>query len=54
MTIPRGDVDCVVTEHGVARLRGRGARERALALISVAHPDHQDGLVRQAHELGLL
>ncbi len=35
----RGDVHYVVTEHGVAHLHGKTIRERALALISIAHPD---------------
>ncbi|MBM4372894.1 MAG: hypothetical protein FJ098_14670 [Deltaproteobacteria bacterium] len=54
VSIPRSDVDCIITENGVARLRGCSMRERALALISVAHPDHQDRLAREASEQGLL
>jgi acyl-CoA hydrolase len=38
VTTPRFVADVVVTEHGTARLRGRGERERAAALIAVAHP----------------
>jgi 4-hydroxybutyrate CoA-transferase len=38
VTTPRYLVDWVVTEHGAARLRGLGERERAAALIAVAHP----------------
>jgi 4-hydroxybutyrate CoA-transferase len=44
-TIPRVCADCVVTEYGVARLRGRTLRERAAALRAVAHPDFQEELV---------
>src|SRR5262245_785123 len=44
VTTPRFLADVVVTEHGAARLRGRGARERAAALIAVAHPDFQGEL----------
>ncbi len=40
----RGDVHYVVTEHGVADLRGRSLRERAAALIACAHPDFRDEL----------
>ena len=40
----RSDVDIVVTEHGVADLRDIDETERALRLISVAAPDHRDGL----------
>lgn len=44
----RESVDLVVTEYGVANLRGRTIRERAQALIDVAHPGHRSGLVNQA------
>lgn len=40
----RGDVHYVVTEWGIATLRGRSIRERALELIQVAHPRHRDAL----------
>jgi len=46
----RGDVRYVVTEYGVADLRGKSIRERALALISIAHPDFRAGLLREAKE----
>ena len=39
VTIPRTLVDYVVTEHGIAHLRGKSLRERAEELISIAHPD---------------
>lgn len=54
VTVPRQDLDYVVTEHGVAHLRGRSVRQRALALIAVADPAHRSDLSRQAAELGLL
>lgn len=54
VTIPRADVDCIVTEFGVARLRGRSMRERAMALIAIAHPDHQERLAREAGEQGII
>ena len=44
----REAVDRVVTEYGVANLRGRTVRERAQALIEVAHPDDRPGLVEEA------
>ena len=44
-TLPRYLVDRIVTEFGVARLRGRSAPERAAALAVVAHPDHRDALL---------
>jgi acyl-CoA hydrolase len=46
VTTPRFMADAVVTEHGTARLRGRGERERAAALIAVAHPRFQGELER--------
>jgi GNAT superfamily N-acetyltransferase/acyl CoA:acetate/3-ketoacid CoA transferase beta subunit len=44
----RGDVRYVVTEYGVADLLGKSIRERALALISIAHPDFRGALLREA------
>ena len=44
VTIPRFWADTVVTEYGVANLLGKNHRERAYALISVAHPDFQKEL----------
>ncbi|MBF0126087.1 MAG: GNAT family N-acetyltransferase [Magnetococcales bacterium] len=41
----RGDVHYVVTEYGIATLRGRSIRERALQLIQVAHPEFRDKLL---------
>ena len=50
----RAHVRTVVTEWGVAELWGKSLRERAKALIAIAHPDHRDMLTyaaRQHHEL---
>lgn len=44
----RGDVRYVVTEYGVADLLGKSIRERAMALISIAHPDFRGELVEHA------
>ncbi len=44
----RGDVHYVVTEWGVAYLHGKSIRERALALISIAHPKFRAELLREA------
>ncbi len=44
----RGDVHYVVTEYGVATLRGRSIRERALELVQIAHPDHRADLLAVA------
>ncbi|MBM4321493.1 MAG: GNAT family N-acetyltransferase, partial [Deltaproteobacteria bacterium] len=47
----RGDVQFVVTEYGIAHLEGKTIRERALALIMVAHPRFRDELLARAKEL---
>lgn len=44
----------VVTEYGVANLFGKSIRERALALIDIAHPNHRLSLLNQAKEAGLV
>jgi acyl-CoA hydrolase/RimJ/RimL family protein N-acetyltransferase len=44
----RGDVHWVVTEHGAADLWGKSIRERALALVEIAHPDHRGALLAAA------
>jgi 4-hydroxybutyrate CoA-transferase len=49
----RAHARTIVTEYGVAELFGRSLRERAAALIGIAHPDHRDRLKAEAHELGL-
>jgi len=50
----RGDVHYVVTEWGIAYLHGRTIQERALALISIAHPDFRPSLIREAKRLKLI
>jgi acyl-CoA hydrolase len=47
-------VDCVVTEYGVAELRGSTIRERTRRLIGIAHPKFRDDLERRARELEYL
>ena len=54
VTTLKNTVDKVVTEWGVAELRGRSLRERAAALIAIAHPDHRDHLGFEAKRLGYL
>ncbi|MDI7275786.1 MAG: acetyl-CoA hydrolase/transferase C-terminal domain-containing protein, partial [Anaerolineae bacterium] len=51
VTIHRADVDYVVTEHGIARLKARNIRQRVEALISIAHPDFRDWLRSEARAL---
>jgi acyl-CoA hydrolase len=52
VTTLKNTVDKVVTEWGVAELRGRSIRERTRALIAIAHPDHRDRLRAEAVTLG--
>ena len=44
ITTPRHQLDVVITEYGVAELRGRTVRERARALAAIGHPDHREHL----------
>jgi acyl-CoA hydrolase/GNAT superfamily N-acetyltransferase len=48
------EVHYVVTEHGVAYLHGKSLQERAMALISIAHPDFRAGLLREAIDRGYI
>jgi acyl-CoA hydrolase len=50
VTTARTDVDYVVTEYGVAALRGVDLAERARRLVAVAAPEHRDRLARTTHE----
>lgn len=54
VSISRNDLDTVVTEYGVASLRGRSVSERAKSLISIAHPTFRDELLFQAKQLNYI
>ncbi|NOY49720.1 MAG: acetyl-CoA hydrolase/transferase family protein [Chlorobi bacterium] len=54
VTLHRSNVDYVVTEFGIASLRGRTIHERALGLIKIAHPDFREELTKQAKEIGFI
>lgn len=54
VSLSRNDVDRVVTEYGVAELRGTNIRERVSRLIAIAHPDFRDQLREEAVRLGIL
>ncbi len=54
VTLNRGDVHYVVTEYGIAYLHGKNIRERAMELISIAHPKFQPWLIEEAKKLGLI
>lgn len=54
VTTPRTDMMYVVTEYGLANLKGKSVAERATALIGLAHPDFREQLARDAREHGLV
>jgi len=54
VTTPRTDVMYVVTEYGLANLKGKSVAERAKALIGLAHPDFREALERDAREKNLI
>lgn len=54
VTTSKNDINYVVTEHGVAQLRGKSAKQRALELIAIAHPDFRPELRAEAKRLHLM
>lgn len=54
VTLTRGDVHYVVTEYGIAYLHGKNTRERAMELISIAHPKFRPWLLHEAKALNLI
>jgi acyl-CoA hydrolase len=54
VTVPSQDVDTIITEFGVAELRGRSVKDRMEALIRVAHPDFREWIRDEAHRLGIV
>ena len=53
VTTSKNDVDYIVTEYGIIKLRGKSVYQRAKALISIAHPKFRDELTYQARELNI-
>ena len=54
VSLSRNDVDYVVTEYGVAALRGTNIKERVQRLIAIAHPKFRDELLQQAKDFGII
>ncbi|MBU7044985.1 MAG: GNAT family N-acetyltransferase [Theionarchaea archaeon] len=54
VTLNRGDIYYVVTEYGIAYLHGKNIRERAMELISIAHPKFRPSLIQEAKKLNLI
>jgi acyl-CoA hydrolase len=54
VTVPRTDVMYAATEHGMVCLKGKSVAERAMAMISIAHPDFREELEREAYGKGLI
>ncbi len=53
-TLTRPDIQYVVTEHGIAYLYGKNIRDRALSLVTIAHPKFREWLLDEARKLGLV
>jgi itaconate CoA-transferase len=54
VTTPRMDTHFLVTEYGAVNLKGKSTRERALDIISIAHPRFRDDLLKEAENMRLL
>ncbi|UCG02978.1 MAG: GNAT family N-acetyltransferase [Candidatus Heimdallarchaeota archaeon] len=54
VTLNRGDIHYVVTEYGIAYLHGKNIRERAMQLISIAHPRFRSELIKKAKQFNLI
>ncbi len=54
VTLNRGDIQYIVTEYGIAYIHGKNIRERAMALIAVAHPKFRPWLIEEAKSRNLI
>ena len=53
VTTPRSLAHYIVTEYGIANVKGKSTWERAEALIKIAHPRFQDDLIQEAQEMNI-
>lgn len=53
VTVPRGSTHYVVTEYGMVNLKGKSTWERTELIISIAHPDFRDELIKEAERMGI-
>jgi len=53
VTSPRTATHMIVTEYGIAQMKGKSTWERAEALIGIAHPDFRDALIKDAEAMGI-
>jgi 4-hydroxybutyrate CoA-transferase len=51
VTVPRTFIDYVVTEQGIATLKGKTLKERAREMVSISHPDFRAGLEQAARDM---
>lgn len=54
VTVPRGDTHWLVTEYGAVNLKGKDTKQRALDIISIAHPQFREELTQSAKKMGIL
>ncbi len=54
VSLSRNDVDMIVTEYGVAELKGTSIKERVERLIAIAHPDFRESLTEEAKAIGYI
>lgn len=54
VTLNRGDIHYIVTEYGIAYIHGKNIRERAMDIISIAHPKFRPGLIEEAKKQNII
>ncbi|HYE68526.1 MAG TPA: acetyl-CoA hydrolase/transferase C-terminal domain-containing protein [Anaerovoracaceae bacterium] len=53
VSVPRGSTHHIVTEYGIVNLKGKSTWERSELLISIAHPDFREDLIKAAERMGI-